>query len=298
MKTISKDHIIYTFSPKNKPAQRVRIGEKVLIQTEDAFGGQLNDRKKSPSTLDWSKVDGATGPVYVEDAEPGDTLVINILKITTAEEGVIAAIPNNGLLSKKRINPTTRRVEIRNGYVYFDRAKRLKANPMIGTIGVAPKSGHIPSSSLGKHGGNLDTKEITAGTEIYFPVSTEGALFAARDIHAVQADGELCVSAVEVTGEALFKFDLIKGKQPKWPVLETEKEYAVLSCGETLDYACKPATETTIDALMKENDWTFEQAYMFGSIAIDLRINQVVDLKKGVRATISKNFVSLGSYLS
>ncbi len=298
MKTVSKNLIIYTFSAKNRPVQRVHAGEKVLIQTEDAFGGQLGDTQESLSTLDWSRVDGATGPIYVEGAQPGDTLVVEILRITTARQGVIAVIPDNGLLSKKRFSPMIRAVEIRNGYVNFDRGRRLKAKPMIGTIGVATESEDIPSSSLGRHGGNLDTKEITAGTKIYFPVFTEGALFAAGDVHAVQADGELCVSAVEVMGEVLFRFDLIKGKQPQWPILETDKEYAVLSCGETLDDAGKHAAETTVVALMRENNWTFEQAYMFGSIAIDLRINQVVDPKKGVRAALSKEFISLDSYLN
>jgi amidase len=202
------------------------------------------------------------------------------------------------LLSKREFLPKSRVVEIRDGYVHFDRHTLIKANPMIGTIGVAPKSKAMPSSSLGEHGGNLDTKEITSGTKIYFPVFTKGALFAAGDLHAIQADGELCVSAVEVTGKALLKFGLIKGKMPEWPILETKEEFSVLSCGKSLEEAAERATEATVKALMREKNWAFEQAYMFGSLAINLKINQVVDPKKGVRASISKKFMSLDGFLS
>ena len=141
----------------------------------------------------------------------------------------------------------------------------------------------------------MDVKELVAGTKLYLPVFTEGALFAAGDVHAIQADGELCVSSVEVAAEALFKFNLIKGKKPEWPILETQDEYSLLACGETLEEATESAAEAVVNALTREHKWTFEEAYMFGSLAVDLRINQVVDPKKGVRAVISKKFITIAS---
>jgi amidase len=127
---------------------------------------------------------------------------------------------------------------------------------------------------------------------------TEGALFAAGDLHAVQADGELCVSAVEVAGEITLKCKLIRGRRPEWPVLETEESYSILACGDTLDQAAKCAAEASVKTLMREYAWSFEKAYMFSSLAVDLRISQVVDPKKGVRAVISKDFVTLESLLT
>jgi len=168
---------------------------------------------------------------------------------------------------------------------------------MIGTIGVAPESGEIPTGSLGRHGGNMDFKEITANTRLYLPVFTEGALFAAGDIHAAQADGELCVSSVEVTGEVLLKFNIIRGRRPEWPILETREAYALLACGENLEEAAKYASEAAVNAFMRRYGWRFEKAYMFGSLAVDLGINQVVDPKKGVRAVILKDFVGLEDLL-
>ncbi|MDH5266180.1 MAG: acetamidase/formamidase family protein [Candidatus Bathyarchaeota archaeon] len=297
MKIVPRSKLIYSFSSQHKPVERVKPRELVLLETEDAFGGQVKNEETSLEEFDWSRVDGATGPVFVEDAELGDTLVAEILDIKVEEKGVIVTVPKNGILGRKRFNPSTKIVGIGSGYVHFDKNVRVKANPMIGTIGVAPESGEIPSSSLGKHGGNMDVKELTAGTKLYLPVFTEGALFAAGDLHAVQADGELCVSSVEVAGEVLLRFSLIKGKKPEWPILETHDWYAFLACGDTLDEAATFATDAAVDAFMRKYEWPFEKAYMFGSLAINLEINQVVDPKKGIRAVMSKDFMSLNSLL-
>jgi amidase len=102
---------------------------------------------------------------------------------------------------------------------------------------------------------------------------------------------------VEVPAEISLKFRIIKGKKPDWPLLEMEDSYAVLACGETLDEAAKLGTEAAVEALMQQYDWPFETAYMFASLVVDLRINQVVDPKKGVRAVVSKKFMDLESLL-
>jgi amidase len=295
-KTVSRDRVIYSFNPQHEPAEYVTPGELVLVETEDAFSGQIRSEKDSVNVLDWSKVDGATGPIFVEDAGPGDTLVVEILEIKVPKKGVIVTVPKGGILAEKTFRPSSRIVRISRNHVSFETV-RIRANPMIGTIGVTPESGEIPCGSLGKHGGNMDVKEVTAGTKLYLPVFVEGALFALGDVHAVQTDGELCVSAVEVPGEILLRFKLIKRKKPQWPILETKDSYAFLACGETLDEAAKFAAEAAVEALMREHHWPFETAYMFGSLAIDLRINQVVDPKKGVRAVVSKDLIDLDSLL-
>lgn len=298
MKIVDKNRLIYTFSPKHKPAEHIKAEELVLIRTEDAFGGQIRSERDSVDALDWSKVDGATGPIFIENAEPGDTLVVETLDIKTENKGVIVTIPKQGILGGSKFDPLTRIVKVDGSYAYFEEGIPIKTNPMIGTIGVAPKTGEVPSGSLGKHGGNMDVKELTAGTTLYLPVFVEGALFAAGDVHAVQADGELCVSAIEVDAEILMRFNIIKNKQPEWPILETKNSYAVLACGETLDEAAKFAADTMVKAFMRKNGWPFEKAYMFGSLAVNLEINQVVDPKKGVRAVVSKDLMTLDAMLT
>lgn len=297
MKVVSKSRVVYSFDPLAEPAVRVVPGELVLLKTEDAFGGQVKSEKDSVRMLDWSRVDGATGPIFIETAEPGDTLVAEILDISIERKGVIVTIPKSGILAAKRFKSSTKVVVLNDGLLSFEKDVRIRANPMIGTIGVTPKR-RVPTGSLGRHGGNMDVKELTAGTRLYLPVLVGGALLAAGDLHAVQADGELCVSAVEVAGQILVRFGVIKDKKPEWPVLETKDSFALLACGDSLDEAAKLATEAAVKAYMKEYGWPFERAYMFGSLATNLEINQVVDPKKGVRAVISKDFITLRGLLT
>jgi len=298
MKTVPRSKIIYTFNPHHKPVEHVKPGERLLLKTEDAFGGQIRTEKDSVETLDWSKVDGATGPIFIENANPGDTLIVEVLELDIEKKGIIVTVPKYGILAEKHFRPSTKTVEISNGYVNFEKNVRVKIHPMVGTIGITPRTDEVPTGSLGKHGGNMDVKELTAGTKLYLPVFVEGALFAAGDVHAVQTDGELCVSAIEVAADILLRFSIIKGKKPEWPILETKDHYALLACGDTLEQAARFATEAAVEAFKRQYNWPFEKAYMFGSLAVDLKINQVVDPKKGVRAAISKDYVSLDSLLT
>ena len=296
MKIVNRDRTIYTFSKKHRPVMCVELGELVIIKTEDAFGGQIRSEEDSVQTLDWGKIDGATGPIFVEGAEPGDTLVVEIVDITVPRKGVIVTVPGYGVLADKSIKPSTKIIRINKEHAEFEDFD-LRIKPMIGTIGVTPADGEISCGSLGRHGGNMDVKEMISGSKLYLPVFANGALFAAGDVHVVQADGELCVSAIEVPGEISLKFNVVKGRKPEWPVLETDDSYALLASGETLDEAAKFAAEAAVEALMRQHHWPFETAYMFGSLAADLKINQVVDPKKGVRAVISKEFIDLDGLL-
>ncbi|MCX8178113.1 MAG: acetamidase/formamidase family protein [Candidatus Bathyarchaeota archaeon] len=296
MKVVSRSKVVYSFSLKNSPVEYVKPGELIMIETEDALGGQIRSENYLLEKIDWSMVNGATGPIFVEGAETGDTLAVDILDVKTADHGVIVVVPKNGVLSSKNFNASVKIVKIRDGFAIFDQV-RVKTRPMIGTIGVSPEAGEIPTGSLGRHGGNMDVKKLTAGTRLYLPVFVEGALFAAGDIHALQADGELCVSSVEVAGEVLLRFSLIKNKTPEWPILETHDTFEILACGESLNEAAAIATESAVVALMREHGWSFEEAYMFGSIAVDLEINQAVDPKKGVRAVIPKEYITLNSLI-
>jgi amidase len=295
LKTLPKWKAIYSFSPKHKPAEHVKPREKVLLEVEDAFGGQIKDERTTIEKLDWSRVNGATGPIFVDGAEPGDTLVVHIIDVKVADKGFIAVVPKQGALKNKPFKAKIKVVPISGGYAYFEKDLKVKVNPMIGTIGVAPESGEFPTGTLGKHGGNMDVKEMTRKATLYLPVFVRGALFAAGDLHAVQADGEACVSAVEVAGEIILTFDVLKGKRISWPILEAGESYAVLTCGDSLDEACSLAGEV-VKALMREHNWSFEEAYMFTSLAVDLKINQVVDPEKGIRAVIPKDYLSIESF--
>jgi len=297
MRRVSKESVIYTFSSKHKPVETVNPGEYVLFETEDAFGGQMKGEDTPPDKLDWSRVDGATGPVYIKGAEPGDTLVVDILDIRLNERGAIAVIPGYGGLSHLSFSPKARVVRVDRSFVHFDDLK-IPVKPMIGTIGVAPDCCEIPTGHPGRHGGNMDVSELGIGTRLYLPVFCEGALLALGDLHAVQADGELCVSAIECPGEVLVRLDLIKGMRPNWPVLETKDSFQVISAGKSLDEAMREAAEEAVRALMRARRTTFEEAYMISSLLVNLKINQVVDPLMGVRASVPKSLVSIEDFLT
>jgi len=296
MKFIPRTKLIYKFSPWNKPVEHASPGDLLVFETIDALGGQIKDESTTLDSIDWGKVNGSTGPVYIEGAKPGDTLVVDILDIDIDRRGVIVIVPGHGILGRRReYEPKVKIVDIDSDFVRFDGIK-VKVRPMIGTIGVAPPREEIPCGSLGRHGGNMDVKELGIGTRLYLPVFVDGALLAMGDLHAVQADGELCVSAVEVSGKVLVRIDLIKGRSIPWPILETSDSFQVLTCADTLDSACEIASEVSINAISKALKIPFEKAYMLASLVVDLRINQVVDPKRGVRAVIPKEVVDRIEY--
>jgi len=156
--------------------EKVPPGELVVFETIDALGGQVKDENTVLDEIDWGKVNGSTGPVYVEDARPGDTLVVEVLDIKVDDRSVMVVVPGHGALGeKKTFKPKVKIDRMKDGFIYFNGIK-VKARPMIGTIGVAPASEEIPCSSLGRHGGNMDVKKLCAGTKLYLPVFVEGAL--------------------------------------------------------------------------------------------------------------------------
>jgi amidase len=296
-KIVHKDKGVYSFSKSHKPVEYVDLGELVILETEDAVGGQIKSEDTPLEKIDWNRVNKATGPIHINGVEKGDTLVVDILDIEVANEGVILVVPGTGALAQRSFKPKVKIVKIKDGVALFNNVA-IPIKPMIGTIGVAPEGDDIPTSTPHKHGGNLDCIEVCKGARLYLPVSVNGALFAAGDLHAVQADGELCVSSIEVEGKILLRFNVIKGRKPEWPIVEFGDHYSILVADEDLDKAVEIATEYAVRALMKAKKWSFEDAYMFSSLGVNIAINQVVDPKKGVRAILSKNVVSIYDLLN
>ncbi len=296
MKIVPMDKVIYTFDRNHEPVEYVSVGEPIVLEALDAVGGQIKSEDMPLDQLDWSKVDQATGPIYINGVEEGDTLIVDILDIELADRGVCLAIPGYGVLGKHDFPSKAKFVKIKDGFVIFNENKLL-VKPVIGTIGVAPYGDPIPTAVPYKHGGNLDCSEVTRGARLYLPVAVNGALFAAGDIHAVQGDGELCVAAVEIPGRMLFKFGVIKGRQPTWPIVEYVDHYSILTSDESLEKAVELAAKEAVYAIMNATGWSFEEAYIFSSLTVDIKINQVVDPKKGVRAVIPKSVVTIKDFL-
>lgn len=287
---IDKSKHIFAFGPNLRPVAEAEDGEIVVFETLDALSNQITSEEQTLESIDFSKVNPATGPLYIKGAKPGDALKVDILDIEVADRGVVVIAPKAGVLGDEVKEPKTKVCKIKDGHVYFGDLK-IPAKPMIGVIGVASPE-EIPCGEPDKHGGNMDTKLIRKGTTLYLPVFVEGGLLAIGDLHAVMGDGEVCVSACEVSGKVTVRVSLVKGMAPQYPVLETEDSLYILVSREDLWEAAKEATNLGVKVLQKTLGLSWEEAYMLGSLILDVEISQLVDPKKTVRIRIPKRYMS------
>lgn len=284
---ISKEHITYAFRPDLAAVAVVPSGSFVTFETIDAVGGQITTEQDTVNSLDFSKVNPATGPIAVEGAEPGDALRVDILEINTASQGVMLAVPGLGVLGDQVSQPQTKVVRIDEHHVYFNDL-RIRKEPMIGVIGVATQSEEIPCGTPGDHGGNMDTKEICPGNSLLLPVFQPGGQLELGDVHAAMGDGEICGTGVECGAEVVVKVTLIKGLKLQRPLLDTPTEIQSIASCSTLEEASKLATADMVNYLMRQKNLTFNEAYMLTSIAGNAKISQLVDPLLTVRMAISK----------
>jgi len=269
------------------PVLTVSPPEMVIFETIDAFGGQIRTSEDKLENLDFSRVNPATGPLSIKGAMPGDTLAIHIEKIELPEQGAIVTGEGMGVLGDEVEGHATKILPIRDGYVHFDDLK-LPICPMIGVIGVATGGEAFPTGSAHRHGGNMDTKEIGEGTTLYLPVFQPGGLLAMGDVHAVMGDGEVCVSGCEVSARITVAIDLIKGHQMRWPVVEREGGLYIIVSLPTIEAALHEATREAVVFLQDRRGITLAEAAMLASLAVDIRISQLVDPYKTVKAFIPR----------
>ena len=247
----------------------------------------VKDRGPGPHVL--------TGPVAVNGAMPGDVLEVRILDISLAvdygynrQRPFTGALPEEFAAMWQRIVPINRQAktaEVARGVVIpLDR-------PFFGTMGVAPPAamGRVSSGPPGVHTGNLDNKDLGAGSTLYMPVHAPGALFSTGDAHAAQGHGEVDLSAIETGLRGRFQFIVRKDMKLVWPRGETATHWIVMGLHPNLEEAMKIATRETIDFITKRfPHLTREEAYMIASVAVDYHVTQVVDGTKGIHGMIPK----------
>jgi amidase len=286
---LSKKTSTYSFSPHHPPAVRVDPGTTILFETQDALDDQIHSDEDSANKIDLDHVNAATGPVYVNGAKPGDTLVAEILDIQPVDWGAALIIPGFGCLQDTIPGPYTKvfRLE-KDGTYKFGESVRFDLKPMVGTIGVAPTE-PITTLSSGPHGGNLDTTDIRTGSKLFLPVIVDGALFGVGDVHACMGDGEVCGTGIECGAEVTIRLDLLPDYCIIRPRIETDDELMCVASAEGLEQAIKLAVQDMVDWLQKDKQLSAEEAYMLVSIAGDVRIGQVVDPAVTVRVAVPKS---------
>ena len=295
------------FDARTPPVLRVRSGDVVEIESLVAFtvdgleaaglrrdqiqpalleiDREVKDRGTVPHIL--------TGPIWVESAEPGDVLEVKVISVEpTVSYAVNFFGPGRGFLADEftyehyKLTP----LDLARKVARFSKDIEIPIKPFFGVMGVAPPafSGRISSGPPWIHTGNTDNKELVGGSVVYLPVHVKGALFSAGDGHAAQGDGEICVTALETSLRGTLQLSVRKGQRLLWPRAETPTHFVTMGFDENLEVATRIAVNEMMDFLRKEKGLNREEAYILASNAVDLRITQLVDGKKGVHALLPK----------
>lgn len=291
--TIHSDQRHFGWDRSIPPVETVRPGDVVEFETVDASGGQISQDSTvaDVANLDFSKVNPVTGPVFIEGAEPGDVLKVSFLSFVPSGWGWTAIIPGFGLLADRfeepalhiwKYDPETLKPAVYRSGI------RVPLKPFAGTIGLAPaEEGPHSVVNPRRVGGNMDTRDINAGSDLYLPVEVPGGLFSIGDVHAAQGDGEICGTAIESPMKVRVQFDLVKDLNLNFPRFVTPgpvtrhldaRGYEITTgVGPDLMEAARAAVSAMVELIAKEHDLSPAEAYMLCSVCADLRISEIVD---------------------
>ena len=283
--TLRSDQTHNKFSRRIEPAITVPSGSIIEAFTHEATGGQfdIESHVEDLVNIDMDRVHTLTGPVFVEGAEPGDVLAVELIEIEPGDWGWMAIIPNFGLLTNDFEDTAVLKTFALNnteGVVEFAEGIRVPLKPFAGVMGVAPDTDEM-LNTIPPHanGGNLDDPSLVAGTTVYFPVFVPGALFSIGDPHAVQGLGEVSGTAMESPMRIVYRISVIKDGRPIEEVqYETNDYYATTGFATTIDEAAQKATRYMVDYLVETKGLSREDAYMLCSLAGDLKIAETVDV--------------------
>ncbi len=284
MLRISSNHVVYQMWEGNAPAAKAPSGSTVVFETLDCFENQITQECQLLSGIDWDHINPATGPLFVEGAEPGDLLKVEILDIRLAPQGTMTATPGEGALAQQLTAERTKIIPVSGGKAHFSDTIELDISPMIGVIGTAPGDGaRIPTGTPGAHGGNMDNRRIGKGAVLYFPVNVPGALLAMGDMHALMSDGEVLICGLEIPGEVEVKVDVVKGRTLPVPVVCVDGQVMTVASAPTLDEAALDATHNMMDMIVAGSSLDPQETGMLLSLKGELRICQIVDPMKTAR---------------
>jgi acetamidase/formamidase len=289
---VSSDQNHLAWDPAIPPVARVGDGDVVEFDCLDASNGQITAESTTESLgqLDFERVDQVTGPVEVVGAEPGDTLQVDLLEFAPADWGWTASIPGFGLLADDFPDGHLKitRLPADGGPVEFWPGIRIPLAAFCGEVGVAPETGPRSTIPPDLHGGNMDTRHLVAGSTLFLPVFHAGARFSIGDGHATQGDGEVSGTAIETPMQAVVRLSVRKDVHVSGPefvaaadphaALRNGPRYATDGIGPDLLVASRDALRRMIEWLGREHGLDAMQAYLLCSVAIDLRISEIVDV--------------------
>ncbi len=290
---IGSDRLHYGWDRSIAPVLTAAPGDTVVFDAVDAGGGQIkrDSTVEDVTAFDFSKVNPAFGPIFIDGAEPGDALKITVVDLETEGWGWTANIPGFGLLADRFPEPALHIWEFdktTTAPAPFGPGGKVPLKPFPGIMGAAPPEEGLHSVVNPRmYGGNMDTRDMCAGSEILLPVGVPGALFSCGDGHAAQGDGEVCGTAIEAPMKMTLRFDLVKDARLPFPRFTTpgpatahldKSGYDVtMAMGPDLMENARNCVSDMVDKVAKERGMAEVDAYMLLSACADLRISEIVD---------------------
>ncbi len=294
----------YTMGPYSDPVMSIAPGDRVIVETRDAFDGKIRTEQDLPSQkLQVPFLNPQNGPIMIEGAEKGDVVAVYIESMRPRGDnprGTCCLIPRFGALTGTDYTATlneplpeiTRKIDLDEDGVYWSKRVQLPYKPHIGTLSLSPEIDSINSLTPDNHGGNMDVPDMGPGSITYLPVRSPGARLFIGDAHACQGDGEVCGTAVEYASTTTIHVDLIKSWHIEWPRLETDALLMTIGSARPLEDATRIAYNELVRWLEKEYGFDRWDAYMMLSQCGQVRLGNFVDPKYSVGAAISKKYLA------
>ena len=296
----------YVFSPYREPIVRVSPGRQVVMHCDDAFESRIRSTDDIPSrALAGARfLNPQTGPIYVEGAEPGDTLAVHVEDITaTRDFAVSCLIPFFGGLTSTTVTRMLQPSLEEKVWIWNLKGDQLRCDelalslpwqPFMGTLAVAPDLEAISTLAPGPFGGNMDVPDVCPGNTVYLPVWNDGALFYTGDTHARQGQGELCGVALEITSKATFVFEVLKKRPLSWPRIESPNRIMAVGSARPMEDAARIAYAELVTWLEESYGWSRLDAYQLLTQAGELYVGNMVDTTYSLVASISKRYIDRG----
>jgi amidase len=292
----------YVFNPYRDPIAEVKPGERVTIHTDDAFESRITKKEDLPSrALATAKfLNPQTGPIFVEGAEPGDTLAVRIETIVPKRDFAVSVLfPYFGGLTSTNLTRTLQEplpervwiwdlVDDGNNLINEELGVTLPWEPFLGTLAVAPDLEAITALAPGPFGGNMDVPDVKPGNTVYLPVWNEGALVYTGDCHARQGQGELCGVALEITSKVTVVFEVIKDRAIEWPRIESDEAIMVVGSARPMEDAARIANTELVLWLEQEHGYDRWDAYQLLTQAGGLYVGNMVDTTYSLVASVAK----------
>ncbi len=294
----NRDNLILHFDPSTAPVLRVGSGETFQLETADAeelVKTIRTDADLIPAEFDENFVTPSTGPIYVNGAEPGDEVVVELINVEVVPPTFTCLLKGVGLMrDHMRDVPMTRVYKVADGYIHFDDKIRIPLRPMVGIVGSTPKE-KIRVFFAGDHGGNIDDQNCTIGSHVHLPVYHPGGLIAMGDVHASQGDGETLMG-VETNSVITARIHLIKGTNLKSVRVETPDRWSIVAKANSMDECIHLAALRAAQFLNEKLGLTTEEATLLMCAAVDFRNNSTIGggYFNVMRAEIMKSLDSSG----